>query len=72
MSRSYVGASVRLRREVRTKGGTKFREGTLMKVSGSEGRGGLSLYCYKRGFRMSIRGVNRSDVVVVSWPPRED
>jgi hypothetical protein len=72
MSRSYVGAKVRLRCDIRTRAGVRFREGTLMRVSSSNGRGGLALYCYKRGHCMWITGVRRSEVTVVSWTKEDE
>lgn len=68
----WIGATVRLRRDIKTTGGVKFRAGTLMKVADSTS-GGLDLYCYKLQHRMSVRGVDRRwDVDVVKWPLKEE
>lgn len=72
MARSYVGAKVRLLWDHYTTAGTRFREGTIMKVIGSSGRGGLWLMCYKRGHEMRIHGIKRRHVAVVSWPKKEE
>lgn len=66
MSRSYVGALVRLCHKVETRSGTKFLEGTLMRVVDSTSAG-LTLVCYKRGWRLSVRNVQRYSVEVVEW-----
>lgn len=71
-SRSYVGAKVRLLRDITTNGGTRFRQGVIMKVLESYGRGGLSMVCYKRGHAMHLRGVNRYEVEVVEWRKKSE
>lgn len=67
----WIGATVRILRDISTTGGTKFRKGTLMKISDSTS-GGLDIYCYKMQHKMSVTGIPKSWVEVITWPLKEE
>lgn len=69
---SLVGAKVRLKRTLRTNGGTTFREGVVMRVTNSHNRGlDLQTYC-RWGWGHSIFSVSSCDVEVIEKPKKED
>lgn len=70
-AKTYIGAKVRLLRDVTTRGGVTFRKGVVMKVTESN-RGGLHLSCFVRGWRMDVSAISKDDVVVLEWPKKED
>jgi hypothetical protein len=65
--KSYIGAKVRLNRDFRTRGGTTFKQGVIMKVAASTSAG-LTLGCWVRGWYEGISCVRKHDVTVVEWP----
>ena len=71
MTKSYIGAKVRLLRDISTRGGTKFRAGVVMRCRDSTS-GGLCLSVYSRGWCHAITGVSKRDVEVVEWPQEND
>lgn len=62
----WIGAIVRLKRDIETRGGVIFRAGVKMKVMDSNA-GGLWLRTYKRGWWHSVNGIRKFDVVVLQW-----
>lgn len=70
-TKTYIGALVRLRWDIETRGGTKFRKGLVMRCIDSTSSG-LELRCYKRGWGNGIRSVSKSSVEVIEWPSKED
>jgi hypothetical protein len=71
VSRSYIGAKVRLTRDVVTRGGQTFKKGLVMRVIDSVSSG-LWLRCWKRGFCSSVRNVSKYEVEVVEWPKKKE
>lgn len=65
--KTYIGALVRLNRDITTTGGTKFKAGLRMRCVGSTS-GGLELRCYKRGWREYVVGIPKWWVTVIEWP----
>lgn len=70
MARSYIGALVRINRDITTRGGTKFREGLKMRVYASTS-GGLSLRAFKRGWWYGVTGIPKWYVTVIAWPKKD-
>lgn len=67
----YIGAKVKLLRDMRTQGGITFRAGVVMRCSDSTSAG-LSLWCKVRGWHYGIRNVSKQDVVVIEWPKKDE
>lgn len=67
---SYVGAKVKLLRDITTRGGTTFKAGVVMTVSSVE-RKGLWLSCYVRGWLYSVSQISRDDVKVIAFKQEE-
>lgn len=64
--RAIDGKMVRLTRDVTTKGGEKFRAGTILKASTTRGRFGVSAFeirwNHKKNCRRGVRGLHPDDV----------
>lgn len=62
--RAVNGKLVRLTRNVETKGGDKFRAGTILRASCSSGRFGIAVWedRLRKGSRRGVRGLHPSDV----------
>lgn len=64
--KSWIGALVKLNRDITTNGGTTFRKGCLMRVTDSNA-GGLCLRTWVRGNWDGVSSVQKYDVTVVEW-----
>ena|SRR3990167_2252077 len=64
--KSWIGALVKLNRDIETRGGTTFRAGCQMRVRDSDA-GGLTLRTWVRGNWDGVSSVQKYDVTVVEW-----